>query len=377
MIRLILIIVVLFGVGNSMLKLFMDWYRRRFSDPNAASLVIVIIVLFLSIYFFNKILLPIIIAIVLSYLLNTPVNFLHKKGLPRTLSVSIVLLLFISLVLLGMVILVPLIWQQGVTLVGNIPNMLTFFNNFLTTLPEHYPELIDVGLFDALIQSIKDKVAQSGNSLLQFSIVSIFSLVSVIFNAVMIPIMMFFLLKDKDAIWGYCSKLLPRNRRILNKVAAEMDQQIANYIVGSVLHIIILFTVSYIVFWFLGLDYALLLAFIVGICVLIPYVGIIISTIPVIIVALFEWGISADFGILVFAYIVIQMLDGNVIVPLLYSEKLNLHPLVIIVSTLVFGGLWGFWGIFFAIPLATLVKAIINAWPKNDITKPSIEKGYS
>ncbi|WP_392560050.1 AI-2E family transporter [Orbus mooreae] len=358
-----------------MFKLLMDWYRRRFSDPNAASLVITIVVLFLSIYFFNKILLPIIIAIVLSYLLNTPVDFLHKKGLPRTLSVSIVLLLFISLVLLGMVILVPLIWQQGVSLVRNIPNMLTFFNNFLTTLPEHYPELIDVGLFDAVIQSVKDKVAQTGNSLLQFSIVSIFSLVSVIFNAVMIPIMMFFLLKDKDAIWGYCSKLLPRNRRVLNKVAAEMDQQIANYIVGSVLHIIILFTVSYIVFWFLGLDYSLLLAFIVGICVLIPYVGIIISTIPVIIVALFQWGISTDFGILIFAYIVIQMLDGNVIVPLLYSEKLNLHPLVIIVATLVFGGLWGFWGIFFAIPLATLVKAIINAWPKNENTKQQVENG--
>ncbi|RKS87541.1 putative permease [Orbus hercynius] len=360
-----------------MLKLLMDWYRRRFSDPNAASLMIVIILLFISIYFFNQILLPVIIAIVLSYLLNTPVNLLHKKGIPRTLAVTIVLLLFISVVLLGMIILLPLIWQQGVSLVRNIPNMLTFFNNFLTTLPEHYPELIDVGLFDTIIQGVKDKVAQTGNSLLQFSIVSIFSLISVIFNAVMVPIMMFFLLKDKDTIWNYCSKLLPRNRRALNKVAAEMDKQIANYIVGSVLHIIILFLLAYGVFWFLGLDYALLLAFIVGICVLIPYVGIIISTIPVMIVAIFQWGISADFGVFVLAYVVIQMIDGNITVPLLYSEKLNLHPLVIILATLVFGGLWGFWGVFFAIPLATLVKAIINAWPKNDSENKKLSTSYT
>lgn len=347
----------------------MDWYRRRFSDPNAASLMIVIISLFLVIYFFNKILLPVIIAVVLSYLLDTPVKFLNKKGIPRTLSVVIVLAIFISIVLFGVMILLPLIWQQSVTLVRNIPSMLTFLNAFLTTLPEKYPELIDVGLFDSIIQSVKDKVAQTGNSLLQFSIVSLFSFLSVMVNAVLVPIMMFFLLKDKEKIWSYCSKALPKNRGVLNKVAAEMDQQIGNYIVGNVLHIIILFIIVYIPFWFLGLDYALLLAFIVAISVLIPYVGIIISTIPVIIVALFQWGISSEFGILIAVYTIVQVLDGNITVPLLYSEKLNLHPIVIIIAVLIFGGLWGFWGIFFAIPLATLVKAIINAWPKNQSAK--------
>lgn len=348
-----------------MLKIFMDWYRQRFSDPNVASLIIVIVSLFIVIYFFNQILLPVIVSVVLSYLLDTPVKYLNRKGLPRTLSVIIVLLLFISIVLLSVMILLPLIWQQGVSLVRNIPSMLTFLNQFLTTLPQKFPELIDVGLFDSLIQSIKDRVVQSGNSLLQFSIVSIFSLLSVIINAVLVPIMMFFLLKDKEKIWNYCSKILPKNRTIINKVASEMDKQIGNYIVGSVLHIIILFIFSYVAFWFLGLDYALLLAFIVGVSVIIPYVGIIISTIPVILVALFQWGLSTEFAILIAVYIVIQMLDGNVTVPLLYSEKLNLHPIVIIIAVLIFGGLWGFWGIFFAIPLATLVKAIINAWPKS------------
>jgi putative permease len=65
------------------------------------------------------------------------------------------------------------------------------------------------------------------------------------------------------------------------------------------------------------------------------------------------------------AYGIIQALDGNVIVPLLFSEAVNLHPVVIIVAVIFFGGLWGFWGVFFAIPLATLVKAVINAWPSS------------
>jgi putative permease len=62
-------------------------------------------------------------------------------------------------------------------------------------------------------------------------------------------------------------------------------------------------------------------------------------------------------------YVVIQGLDGNVLVPLLFSEAVNLHPVAIILAILFFGGIWGLWGVFFAIPLATLIKAIINAWP--------------
>jgi putative permease len=66
------------------------------------------------------------------------------------------------------------------------------------------------------------------------------------------------------------------------------------------------------------------------------------------------------------AFIVSQLLDGNLLVPFLFSEAVNLHPLTIIVAVLFFGGLWGFWGVFFAIPLATLVKAVINALPNPD-----------
>ncbi|MBS5278124.1 MAG: AI-2E family transporter, partial [Haemophilus parainfluenzae] len=66
---------------------------------------------------------------------------------------------------------------------------------------------------------------------------------------------------------------------------------------------------------------------------------------------------------LIVAFAVSQLLDGNLLVPYLFSEVVNLHPLVIIISVLIFGGLWGFWGVFFAIPLATLVKAEINALP--------------
>jgi putative permease len=102
----------------------------------------------------------------------------------------------------------------------------------------------------------------------------------------------------------------------------------------------------------------------VGISVLVPFIGAAVVTIPVFLVAVIQFGWSWDLAWVMAAYGIIQALDGNVLVPLLFSEAVDLHPITIIVAVLAFGGLWGIWGVFFAIPLATLVKAIFNAWPR-------------
>ncbi|NAX01526.1 AI-2E family transporter, partial [Vibrio sp. V34_P3A8T189] len=87
----------------------------------------------------------------------------------------------------------------------------------------------------------------------------------------------------------------------------------------------------------------------------------------------FQWGLTPQYYTLLIAYFIIQILDGNVLVPILFSEAVNLHPVAIIIAVLVFGGLWGFWGVFFAIPLATLVKAVWHALPSNDDETVSID----
>jgi putative permease len=145
-----------------------------------------------------------------------------------------------------------------------------------------------------------------------------------------------------------------------------MNEQILNYIRGKVIEILIVGVISYGAFAMLGLRYSVLLAVAVGFSVLIPYIGAAAVTVPVAMVALFQWGLTPEFTWLMVVYTVIQVLTGNVLEPVLFSEALNLHPVAIIIAVLVFGGLWGFWGVFFAIPLATLVKAVLNAWPKRD-----------
>jgi putative permease len=144
----------------------------------------------------------------------------------------------------------------------------------------------------------------------------------------------------------------------------EVNGKIAGYVRGKFMEILIIWIITYISFLFIGIDYALLLSFVVGISVLIPYVGAALVTIPVAMVAYFQWGYSSEMMYALIVYGIIQFLDGNLLVPLLFSEMVNIHPAAIIGAVLIFGGLWGVWGVFFAIPLATVIHAVINAWPR-------------
>jgi putative permease len=150
----------------------------------------------------------------------------------------------------------------------------------------------------------------------------------------------------------------------MQSVFSEMNDQLFNYVTGKFLEMIIVASASYALFALLGLPYAVLTAILVGLSVIIPIFGAILVTIPVVLIGLYEWGITENFYWLLGLYLLIQILDGNVLVPILFSTRNNLHPAVIIIAILFFGGIWGFWGLFFAIPLATFIKAIINSWPE-------------
>ena len=179
--------------------------------------------------------------------------------------------------------------------------------------------------------------------------------------------LVFFFLKDRDELLEWFGNFLPSERPLLRRIWGEMNEQFANYARGKVLEIIIVGAVSYAAFTWMGLNYAALLGLSVGLSVIIPYIGAALVTLPVLIVGFFQWGISSEFYTLCAVYLTIQVLDGNVLVPFLFSEAVNLHPVAILMAVLFFGGIWGLWGVFFAIPLATLIKAIINAWPTADI----------
>jgi putative permease len=346
------------------MELLRDWFRRSFSDPQVVILGVVLVIGFAIVLGLGKWLAPMFASIVIAYLLEAVVGWLQKIGLPRMLAVIIVFLLFITLLFFLLFGLIPIVSKQLTQLVQQFPTYIEKGQDLLKQLPEAYPQLISEEQVQLIISHIGQELAQLGQAVLSWSLSSVINVIGLVIYLVLVPVLVFFFLKDKDLMVGWIADRLPQERTLVNRVWSESEGQIANYVRGKVLEIFIVGSVTYITFIILGLQYAALLATIVGFSVLIPYIGAAVATVPIALVAFFQYGWGWDFSWVLIAYGIIQMLDGNVLVPLMFSEVVNLHPVAIILAILLFGGLFGFWGIFFAIPLATLFKAVLNAWPR-------------
>ncbi|GIU23903.1 AI-2E family transporter [Shewanella sp. MBTL60-007] len=347
-----------------MLSVLSRWYKERFSDPQAVTLVLILVGFALALYFAGSLLAPLLIALVLAFLLEWPVAQMARIGINRPTAASLVLILFIGLMLLISFGLVPSIWRQGVNLMADLPNMIDKGLNTAQLYINRYPQFVNPSQLDTMVAELKkmldtQHLLDIGKQILGYSA----SLLVLMVYAILIPLLVFFFLKDKDELIKGSKRFFPTNRDLARKVWNEMHQQIFNYIRGKVIEIVIIGVVSYIFFALMDLRYAALLGVLTGLSVLIPYVGATLVTLPIALVAFVQWGISPEFGYLMVGYGIIQALDGNVLVPLLFSDAVDLHPVFIIAAVLIFGGLWGVLGVFFAIPLASLVKAVINAWP--------------
>ena len=352
------------------------WYKRYFTDPQASLLVILLAFGLIIFVTMGKMLAPLLAALIIAYLLEGAVYKLQIKDVSRFSSVNIVYSLFLVSMAFILFVLMPLLSKQVSKFFQEVPEMIRNVQGLLLRLPEQYPELVSQEYVLELNANIRDSLSELGESVLSFSLASMPAVITILVYLILVPLMIFFFLKDKKIVMEWVTNFLPKERHLVNEVWVEMDAQIGNYVRGKFNEILIVGAASYIAFVILGLNYAFLLAMIVGLSVLIPYIGAAIVTLPVALVGYFQWGLSSDYNFtwLMISYFVIQFLDGNVLVPILFSEAVNLHPLAIIVAILVFGGLWGFWGVFFAIPLATLVKALINVWPINEEDIKKVKK---
>ncbi len=346
------------------MNLLTSWFRRTFADPQVVILGIVLVVGVAVVVGLGRMLAPVFASIVIAYLLEAAVVQLQRTGLPRLASVTLVFLLFLASLFFLLFGLVPMLTRQLTQLVQQIPNYISQGQELLLQLPQRYPQMISEEQVQNLFSTVGNELAVAGQQFLTWSLTSVGNVVGLLVLLVLIPVLVFFLLKDKRLLIDWFKAYLPTDRSLVSTVWADVEAQIANYVRGKAGEILIVGAVSYITFISLGLEYSALLATMVGFSVLIPYIGAAVVTIPIAFVAYFQWGWGWDFGQVMIAYAIIQALDGNVLVPLLFSEALNLHPVAIIVAILVFGGLWGFWGIFFAIPLATVVQAVLKAWPR-------------
>ena len=346
------------------------WFQRHLANPQIVSLGIVLLAVLVSITFLGAALGPVFAAVVLAYLLEAPGTWLQRWRCSRLLATSIVWLSFVAVFLLLVFALIPLLTRQAGQVLQEIPFLIANARDYLQTLPERYPQVFTASQVDEVVMMLSSSVGDFRNVLFARSWVVGVGILYVGIYLVLVPLLVLFMLKDKTKLMAWCRQFLPDELGLVQTVWTDVDRQLANYVRGKFIEIVIVGSGSFAVFVWRDLNYAALLAALVGFSVLIPYLGALVVTLPIAVVAYAQWGFSAEFGWIIFLYGVIQGLDGNVLVPLLFSEAVDLHPVAIITAVLFFGSIWGFWGVFFAIPLATVVNAILVAWPSKSETSP-------
>jgi len=355
-----------------MIRVLRDLANKYFSDEEAVVLFLILLAGTVFIVWFGAMLAPAIASLIVAFILQGLVLKLQRWGVPDFIAVISVFLMFLG-VLVGFLFgLLPLVWSQVSNLAKEAPRIIRELQSYLEVFPHEYPHLISADAVNAVYQQVSTEVAHITQWLVSFSLSSIPDLVALLIYMVLVPILVFFFLKDRELLVNSFARLLPKQRPMMIGIWHEVNLQCANYVRGKAVEILIVGSVTYIAFKVLGMPYAALLSLLVGLSVVIPYIGAAVVTIPVAVIGLFAFGWGSHFIWVMVVYGIIQALDGNVLVPVLFSEVNNLHPVAIIVAVLFFGGVWGLWGVFFAIPLATMLKAVFAAWPvKSDVSSPA------
>ncbi len=338
--------------------------KKIFSNEETLVFAILLVIAFFILFFLGNILTPFLISIIFAYLLVGLQKRFEMAGLSSNLSLIFTYGLFLLVGIALILWLVPLVYQQTQSLITEIPKWVNSSMVFIQNIPQKYPDLISSDQITAFLESLSGQITDISQNFLQASIAGIQNTATVAINLILFPILVFFFLFDRTKIISGFLNILPKEREMLKSVWIEMDGQLSNYTRGKAIEIVIVGCAAAVTFIFFGLQYIALLSVLVGFSVLIPFVGAFAVTIPVAAVGLLQFGFTFDFWLLIGAYVLLQILDGYLLAPLLFSDAVKLHPVVIMLAVFVFGGLFGFWGIFFAIPIATLIKAIWNSWPK-------------
>jgi putative permease len=306
---------------------------------------------------------PFIISIIVAYLLVGLQKKIESYNISESLANFLAFSIFIVVGAAMFTWLIPLLYVQLQLFVMDIPRLFNDFMNFVSTMPATFPDLVNSDQISVFFQAVSSELTSITQNLVKSSISGIQSTITVLLYIILFPILVYFFMFDRKNIIEGCLKIIPGNRAMLSQVWSEMDVQLSNYVRGKVLEIFIVGVAAAILFASFGLNYGALLAVLVGLSVLIPFVGAFSVTIPIVIIGLLQFGLGTQFYLLVGLYLLLQFIDGNLLVPIIFSEAVKLHPIIIILAVFLFGSMFGFWGVFFSIPLATFIKAVWNAWP--------------
>ena len=334
---------------------------------------VLIVILLLSfsvfvIYQIKNVLTPFIISLIIAYFLHPLVDKLQiRYHIPRNLSTLIILLIFFAIVTGLFLVTIPLLYNQSLQLLENLPRYTQ------TITQEIYPKIIE-GLnefgfkFDKDLSHVLAKEEFTGKfgelikNIFLNTISSSASIINILSLIFIMPILVFYLLKDWDRLVKNLNNNLPHKiSKPIRQLALNIDKALAGFIRGQIQVCLILGFIYATLLSFCKLDYGFLIGLMTGIFSFIPYIGMLCGVTVAIVVALFQWGIDfTNIALVSGVFVIGQIIESNFLTPNLIGNKIGLHPVWIIFGLFFFGTLFGAIGIIFAVPLSAICGVIIK-----------------
>ena len=321
--------------------------------------------------FMKTVVLPIVLALIFFYLLRPILRLLEDFRIPRIWGILIIFLGVVGLITLLIVLVFPFLRSQFQTLIEEFPTyfmqLLTDIDAFLRTsfIGNYYSEsnfTVDT-LLTTLPGNITDTLQNTVTSIITGVTGLISTITGVILSVVIVPFILFYLLKDGEKLPEYFLKLLPpRFREDTREVFTEADKQLGAYIQGQLIVAFCIGVMVYIGFLIIGMDYALLLGVLAMVTSIVPYIGPAIAITPAAIIAL----VTSPFMLVKLAVVwtVVQLVEGNLISPQVMGKTLFIHPVTIIFVLLTAGSLFGIVGVILGIPMYALLRVLISHFYK-------------
>ena len=355
----------------------LSWFFKWFLDNKAVTVFLVTLLLGLNIFILSKIsflfipvidflsvvMLPVILSGLLFYLLNPLVDLMEKYKINRVLAISIIFIIIAILLIIGLAIAIPNLQRQVVIFAQNVPSYLEDADRVIDDLvTKRLPDDFRPQLEQVLANFSTQATAWASN-ISSKAVNWVSALISgtsqVIVALIIMPFMLFYLLRDGKGLRDYITQFLPNKlREPVGKVLSDVNQQLSNYVRGQITVAFIVAIMFIIFFKIIGLRYAVTLGITAGILNLVPYLGSFLAMIPALVLGLIAGPVMLLKVIIVF--IVEQTIEGRFVSPLILGSQLNIHPITILFVLLTSGSMFGIWGVLLGIPIYASAKVVIS-----------------
>ena len=356
----------------------LSWFFKWFLDNKAVTVFLVTLLLGLNIFILSKIsflfipvidflsvvMLPVILSGLLFYLLNPLVDLMEKYKINRVLAISIIFVIIAFLLIIGLAVAIPNLQRQVIIFAQNVPSYIEDADRVIDDLvTKRLPDDFRPQLEQVLAQFSTQATAWASNissKAVNWVSAIISGTSQVIVALIIMPFMLFYLLRDGKGLRDYITQFLPNKlREPVGKVLSDVNQQLANYVRGQITVAVIVAIMFIIFFKIIGLRYAVALGVTAGILNLVPYLGSFLAMIPALVLGLIAGPVMLLKVIIVF--IVEQTIEGRFVSPLILGSQLNIHPITILFVLLTSGSMFGIWGVLLGIPIYASAKVVISA----------------